>query len=152
MIPLNLPPCDIKLKRNEDGKLVIFDILRRKWFQLTPEEWVRQNFIHFLIEKKHYPAGLLANEVGININGTTRRCDTVLYDKIGMRPRLILEYKAPHVKITQEVFFQIASYNSLLRADYLIVSNGFHHYCCKINYEQNSYKFLQNIPNFEELD
>ena len=152
MIPLNLPPCDIKLKRNEDGKLVIFDILRRKWFHLTPEEWVRQNFIHFLIEKKHYPAGLLANEVGININGTTRRCDTVLYDKIGMRPRLILDYKAPHVKITQEVFFQIASYNSLLRADYLIVSNGFHHYCCKINYEQNSYKFLQNIPNFEELD
>ena len=152
MIPLNLPPSDIKLKKNEEGEVFVFDILRRKWLKLTPEEWVRQNFIHFLIEKKHYPAGLLANEVGININGTTRRCDTVLYDKIGMRPRLILEYKAPHVKITQEVFFQIASYNSLLRADYLIVSNGFHHYCCKINYEQNSYKFLQNIPNFEELD
>ena len=151
MSALNLPTFDTKITET-DGKRQIFDTLRRCYVALTPEEWVRQNFIHFLIEKKHYPAGLLANEVGININGTTRRCDTVLYDKIGMRPRLILEYKAPHVKITQEVFFQIASYNSLLRADYLIVSNGFHHYCCKINYEQNSYKFLQNIPNFEELD
>ena len=151
MIPLNLPPSDIKLKKNEEGEVFVFDILRRKWLKLTPEEWVRQHFTRFLIEHRHYPSGLLANEVGININGNIRRCDTVLYDKIGMRPRLILEYKAPHVEISQEVFYQIASYNSVLRADYLIVSNGLHHYCCKINYEQNSFEFLPEIPDFKDL-
>ena len=151
MIPLNLPPSDIKLKKNEEGEVFVFDILRRKWLKLTPEEWVRQHFTCFLIEHRHYPAGLLANEVGININGNIRRCDTVLYDKIGMRPRLILEYKAPHVEISQEVFYQIASYNSVLRADYLIVSNGLHHYCCKINYEQNSFEFLPQVPDFKDL-
>ena len=151
MIPLNLPPSDIKLKKNEEGEVFVFDILRRKWLKLTPEEWVRQHFTRFLIEHKHYPAGLLANEVGININGNLRRCDTILYDKVGMRPRLILEYKAPHVEISQEVFYQIASYNSVLRADYLIVSNGLHHYCCKINYEQNSFEFLPQVPDFKDL-
>ena len=150
MLALNLPAYDTKITTT-DGKRQIFDTLRRSYVALTPEEWVRQHFTRFLIEHRHYPAGLLANEVGININGNIRRCDTVLYDKIGMRPRLILEYKAPHVEISQEVFYQIASYNSVLRADYLIVSNGLHHYCCKINYEQNSFEFLPQVPDFKDL-
>ena len=104
MIPLNLPPFDIKLKKDAEGDILVHDFLRRKWLKLTPEEWVRQHFTHYLVEQKHYPAGLLANEVGININGNIRRCDTVLYDRQGMRPRVIVEYKAPYVNITQECF------------------------------------------------
>jgi hypothetical protein len=151
MIPLNLPPFDIKLKKDAEGDILVHDFLRRKWLKLTPEEWVRQHFTHYLVEQKHYPAGLLANEVGININGNIRRCDTVLYDRQGMRPRVIVEYKAPHVNITQEVFHQISSYNSVLRADYLIVSNGLHHYSCKLDYEKNSMRYLKEVPDFTEL-
>lgn len=151
MIPLNLPPFDIKLKKDAEGEILVYDFLRRKWLKLTPEEWVRQHFTHYLVEQKHYPAGLLANEVGININGNVRRCDTVLYDREGMRPRVIVEYKAPHVNITQEVFHQISSYNSVLRADYLFVSNGLHHYCCKLDYENNSMSYLKEVPDFKEL-
>ena len=151
MIPLNLPPFDIKLKKDAEGDILVHDFLRRKWLKLTPEEWVRQHFTHYLVEQKHFPAGLLANEVGININGNIRRCDTVLYDRQGMRPRVIVEYKAPHVCITQEVFHQISSYNSVLRADYLIVSNGLQHILCKVDFENRKYIFAEQWPKYNEL-
>lgn len=149
MSPLNLPSFAMKLSEVE-GKRCIFDVLRRKYVALTPEEWVRQHFTHFLLEEKGYPAGLLANEVQILLNGTKKRCDTVLFGK-DRRARMIVEYKAPSVEITQAVFDQITRYNMVLHVDYLIVSNGIRHFCCKIDYSTNTYRFLPAIPSFHEL-
>ncbi len=149
MLSLNLPKYETKISRTDD-KVRIYDSLRRRYIVLTPEEWVRQHFVHFLTEHKGYPAALLANEVTLRLNGMTRRCDTVLYDRT-VAPRMIIEYKAPHIPITQEVFDQICRYNMVLRVDYLIVSNGLSHYCCHIDYEQKSYTFLKDIPHYSEL-
>ena len=146
---LNLPPYEAKIQQS-NGKDQIFDDLRRCYVALTPEEWVRQHFVHMLIEHKGYPATLTANEVAISLNGMNRRCDTVVYDK-GLRPRAIIEYKAPSVKIDGKVFAQIARYNLVLRVDYLIVSNGLHHYCCKMDYDNNSYTFLNEIPAYTDI-
>ena len=146
---LNLPPYDIKVKKT-NGTTSILDILRRRFITLTPEEWVRQHFIHYLINYKGYPSALLANEVELTIGQKKLRCDSVLYTR-QLQPRMIIEYKAPSVQITQKVFNQIFAYNTLLHADYLVVSNGMSHYCCKIDYENKSYAFLKDIPKFSEL-
>ena len=146
---INLPPYEIKL-REQNGRRQIFDFLRRRYVSLTPEEWVRQHFVHFLIEQKGYPKGLLANEVEQKIGDKKLRCDTLLYNK-ELRPRMIIEYKAPEIAITQRVFNQITVYNFLLHVDYLIVSNGRQHYCCRMDYEKGEYSFLQNIPHYTEL-
>ena len=149
MLSLNLPPFDIKLQQR-DGKSFIFDPLRKKYIALTPEEWVRQHFVHFLTDFKGYPKGLLANEVQLNLNGTKKRCDTVLCNK-DLSARMIVEYKAPHVEITQAVFDQITRYNMVLKVEYLIVSNGLRHYCCRIDYNTMQYTFLPDIPAYTEL-
>ena len=146
MLSLNLPPYATKIALR-DGKNAIWDIIRRKYVALTPEEWVRQHFVHFLIEHKGYPVSLLANEVALTLNGTSRRCDTVLYDRT-LSPRMIIEYKAPHIPITQKVFDQISRYNLVFRVDYLIVSNGLSHYCCRMDYASNSYQFLAEVPEY----
>ena len=122
MLSLNLPSYEAKIVQR-NGKNVIFDTLRKRYVALTPEEWVRQHFVHFLTDYKGYPKGLLANEIQLNLNGTKKRCDTVLYDK-NLSAKLIVEYKAPHVEITQAVFDQITGYNMVLKVKYLIVSNG----------------------------
>ena len=106
--------------------------------------------MHFLIEHKGYPQSLMANEVQLKLNGMGRRCDTVVYDRT-LRPRVIVEYKAPSVSITQKVFEQICRYNMVLQVDYLIVSNGLAHYCCRIDYSTRSYTFLQEIPEYKDL-
>ena len=144
---LNLPGYEAKI-REKEGKREIFDRLRRCYVALTPEEWVRQHFVNMLIEHKGYPATLTANEVSITLNGMMRRCDTVVYDK-NLRPIAIVEYKAPTVKIDEKVFAQIARYNLVLKVDYLIVSNGLQHFCCKMDYEKNSYSFLREIPAYD---
>ena len=149
MLSLNLPPYATKIAVR-DGKNSIWDIIRRKYVALTPEEWVRQHFVQFLVEHKGYPVSLLANEVALVLNGTSRRCDTVLYDRT-LSPRMIMEYKAPHIPITQKVFDQISRYNLVFRVDYLIVSNGLSHYCCRMDYENHSYQFLSDIPEYGEL-
>lgn len=149
MLSLNLPPYDIKITERE-GKRQIFDPLRKSYVALTPEEWVRQHFVNYLLQYKGYPTSLTANEVGITLNGMSRRCDTVIYDK-SLKPRAIVEYKAPSVKITKEVFAQISRYNLVLRVDYLIISNGLQHYCCKMNYTNNSFTFMQDIPDYNTL-
>lgn len=150
MQQLNLPPFNIKVAERE-GQTTIYDFLRHRYIRLTPEEWVRQHFTHFLVEHKGYPTALLANEVTINVNGVARRCDSVLYKAAGGMPRMIIEYKAPHIHITQSVFQQIYSYNSVLRADYLIVSNGINHYCCHVDYDNMRVDFLKDIPYYIEL-
>lgn len=150
MQQLNLPPFNIKVAERE-GQTTIYDFLRHRYLRLTPEEWVRQHFTHFLVEHKGYPTALLANEVTIDVNGVARRCDSVLYKAAGGMPRMIIEYKAPHIHITQSVFQQIYSYNSVLRADYLIVSNGINHYCCHVDYDNMRVDLLKDIPNYIEL-
>ena len=149
MQQLNLPPYEIKI-RETDGRRTILDILRRKYVALTPEEWVRQHFVHFLIEQKGYPATLLANEVQLNVGNKLLRADAVLYGS-DLHPRMIIEYKAPTVSITQKVFDQISVYNMLLKVDYLAVSNGINHYVCKMNYENQKYFFLREIPEYKDL-
>lgn len=128
----------------------IYDRLRRRYVALTPEEWVRQHFVEFLISEKRYPASLMANEVGLSLNGTLRRCDTVVFDR-GGHPAVIVEYKAPTVVITQKVFDQIVRYNMVLKAGVLIVSNGLSHYCCRVDYKNRRVEFLADIPDFETL-
>ena len=149
MLALNLPSFAVKIQQR-NGKNLIFDPLRKNYVALTPEEWVRQHFTHFLTDHKGYPKGLLANEIQLDLNGTKKRCDTVLFNK-DLSARMIVEYKAPHIAITQAVFDQITRYNMVLKVDYLIVSNGINHYCCKIDYQSMSYSFLPDIPSYTDL-
>ena len=149
MLDLNLPPFDINVKKT-DGRLSVFDRLRRKFVTLTPEEWVRQNFINYLITEKGYPQALIANEIQINLNNQKRRCDSIVYDKT-ISPLVIVEYKSPDVEITQAVFDQIVRYNIVLKVKYLIVSNGLSHYCCRMDYSTQTFDYLADIPTYTEL-
>ena len=149
MIRLNLPQFDIKL-RVQEGRQQVLDPLRRRWVALTPEEWVRQHFVHWLISDLGYPTGLMANEVKLRIGQKELRADSVLYDR-ELHPRMIIEYKAPHITITQKVFNQITAYNMELHARYLVVSNGLTHYCVKLSDDGKKYLFLDHMPRFEEL-
>ena len=147
---LNLPRRNFNVKVTPQGNRVIFDRLRRRFVTLTPEEWVRQNFVEFLIADRGFPAGLMSNEMSLTQNSISRRCDTVVTDHHGS-PMVIVEYKAPSIKITQTVFDQICRYNMVLQAKYLIVSNGLQHYCCEIDYAHNSYSFLPDVPSYNAL-
>ena len=146
---LNLPPFEAKISEQAD-KITIWDPVRKIWTALTPEENVRQAFVAYLVNYKGYPISHIANEQGIELNGMSRRCDSVVYDKAG-QPKVIIEYKAPTVTISQKVFDQIARYNLVLHVDYLIVSNGLKHYCVKMDYEHHSYTFWGDIPEYKEI-
>ena len=149
MNELNLPSFDVKVKGTRE-KPEIFDFLRKRYVALTPEEWVRQHFTHWLVEHKGYPKGLLGNEIALKCGQKTLRCDSILYNKVA-EPQMIIEYKAPTVPVTQRVFNQISVYNLLLHVDYLVVSNGLQHYCCRMDYERQTYDFLQEIPDYDGL-
>lgn len=145
---LNLPDTPLRLRLNDGGQEV-FDPLRKKWVAFTPEEEVRQLFTAWLISHKGYPAGLTGNEISLKLNGMTRRCDTIIYDR-SLKPIAIVEYKAPTVNITQSTFDQIARYNMVIKARILIVSNGLAHYCCRFS-DNGNYEFLQQIPDYNEI-
>jgi len=147
MKKLNLPPYSFKIKSKEN-KLYIFDMLRKKNVVLTPEEWVRQNFIQYLIVEKKYPKSLIAIEKQLKINNLNKRTDILIFDKNG-KTNIIVECKAPNVKITQETFDQIARYNLGLNANYLIVTNGLQHYYCKMDHRLKKYNFLSDIPDYK---
>lgn len=149
MLKLNLPDSELKTTER-DGIIYVWDNLRNKYVKLTPEEEVRQRFISLLIKGKSYPRGLMMNEVAITLNGTSKRCDSVLYDH-NLNPVMIIEYKAPSVEITKAVFEQIYRYNIVLKVKYLMVSNGIKHYCCRIDYDSNKCIFLNHIPEYGEL-
>jgi hypothetical protein len=149
MQELNLPFTELKIKK-QDGKDYVFDRLRKQYVRLTPEEWVRQHFISFLIEHKHFPQSRLANEVGISLGNVKKRCDTVLYDSY-LQPLLIVEYKAPTVTISQETFDQIARYNMRLNVPWLMISNGVQHFCCRIDSSKGETVFLKEIPDYAEI-
>jgi hypothetical protein len=146
MTILNLPTYSFKIKSKEN-KLYIFDILRKKYVFLTPEEWVRQNFIQFLIIDKKYPKSLIAIEKQLKINNLIKRTDILVFDKNG-KPNIIVECKSPKIKITQDTFDQIARYNLKLTAKYLIVTNGLQHFYCKMDQQLMKYDFLQKIPDY----
>lgn len=148
MDKLNLPEYTFRTKV-ENGKRMIFDIIRKKYVVLTPEEWVRQNFIHYLLKEKKYPQSLMAVEKQIMVNGQTRRFDLLIYLRNG-QPLLIAEFKAPEVKITQEAFDQVVRYNMALRVERILVSNGLQHFACEVDYPNNSYKFLKEVPEYCE--
>ncbi len=149
MFPLNLPPINAKIK-HEEGKPFIFDPLRKKFVRLTPEEWVRQHFVAFLVNHKDYPAALIANETSITLNGMSRRCDSVVF-RSSLDPLVIVEYKAPRVPISKNTFMQANSYNQVLRVPYIIITNGLSHYCCHLDYTAMTVEFLRDIPFYKDL-
>ncbi|MCF8235760.1 MAG: type I restriction enzyme HsdR N-terminal domain-containing protein [Bacteroidales bacterium] len=149
MISLNLPKYDFKIRR-QGKQFEIFDAIRNKYVAMTPEEWVRQNFLQYLIWEKKFPKTLLSIERQLSLYQMSVRPDIVVYNNLG-KPRLIVECKAPDVKISQQTFNQIAKYNITLRVDYLIVTNGINHYCCNIDHQKKSYSFLQEIPLYDKL-
>lgn len=136
--------------RNNNGQTQIFDPIRHRWVVLTPEEWVRQNTLLYIIDTLEVPATRIANEVGITYNGLSRRCDSIIYDEYG-KPFVIVEYKRTDVTITQHTFDQIATYNLQLNVPYLIVSNGLQHILCKVDFENQKYIFAQQWPKYNEL-
>lgn len=140
---------EVKLRKIE-GKTEVFDLLRKKWLVLTPEEEVRQKCILFLLNEKGYPAGRLASEYGLKVNQLKRRADIVAFDNFG-HPLLIVECKAPSVKITQKTFDQIARYNLSLKVDYLVVTNGSQNYCCNLDFVAEKYRFLEQIPEYKSI-
>ncbi len=147
---LNLPHYSFRIKE-KTGKKLIFDDFRRRWVALTPEEWVRQNFTRYLVEIKHFPASLIAIERSLRINQHDFRTDIVLFSKSG-NPLVVVECKAPEVKITQQVFDQIARYNLELRVSFLIVTNGLTHYCCRFDQPQLLSAFLSEIPDYKDIE
>ncbi len=146
---LNLPTYSFRTRQTE-SKIQIFDEIRKKFLVLTPEEWVRQNFIRYLVEEKNFPASLMAIETGLKLNQNQFRADLLVYSK-GGNPLMIVEFKAPEVKITQKTFDQIARYNLTFMVPYLIVSNGLNHYCCKVDFDARNYQFYKDIPDFGDL-
>lgn len=149
MKKLNLPEYPVKFGKISD-KPSIFDPIRKRYIVFTPEEWVRQNFLLFLVNDKKFPSSLLAIEKKIVLNNLTKRCDIVAYNNKG-EALLIVECKAPNIDITQETFDQIARYNMKLKVKYLVVTNGMKHYCCFIDFENSVYHFMKEIPDYNEL-
>ena len=146
---LNLPSYEHRITK-EGNSVFIFDPVRKKKVVLTPEEWVRQNFIRYLLSEKGFPISRLALEMKIEVNGLSKRCDLVYYSIQGL-PQLIVECKASHIKLSQGTFDQAARYNMTLQVPYLVITNGMQHYCARIKYESNDYQFLTEVPDASEL-
>ncbi len=146
MQKLNLPEYKFRLSKKKD-KIYIFDEIRKKNIFLTPEEWVRQHVVQFLIKEQNYPKSLIAIEKEIKVNQLSKRFDILIFNSQGAH-ELIVECKAPKVKITQAVFDQIARYNLELNAKYLMLTNGLNHYYCKMDFDNKKYVFLKDCPKF----
>lgn len=147
-VQLNLPSFAIKIKE-ENGISYIFDQIRKKYLVLTPEEWVRQHLIHYLKNVKNYPGSLMKLEGGLKLNHLQKRSDILLFNKHGEKI-LLVECKAPSVKINQDTFDQIARYNFVHKVEWLLVSNGMQHFCCRIDYKKKTYSFVQELPDYTD--
>lgn len=147
MQDLNFPKFPFRFK-NSENKLSIFDVIRKKFVILQPEEWVRQHCVHYLMTVKNYPISLINVEKELKLNGLKKRYDIVIYNPDGTI-YLIVECKAPKIKIDQSTFDQIARYNMILKAEYLMLTNGLNHYYCLMDYQAEQYHFLQDIPNYK---
>ncbi len=149
MKTLNLPEYDFNLRRSGE-KQYIFDEIRRKYVLNTPEEWVRQHFIRYLVSEKGYPQSLISIEHEISLNRLTKRCDAVVFSRKG-EPLMILEFKAPDIPVSQHVFDQIVRYNQVLRVNFLLITNGLKHFCCRIDFQHKDHVFLDEIPDYDDL-
>lgn len=145
-VSLNLPAYPFRIKQ-ENNATYIFDEIRKRFLLLTPEEWVRQHLVQFLIRDKKYPKSLIKLEGGLKLNSLQKRSDILLFNSSGKKI-LLVECKAPSVKITQETFDQIARYNFIHRVQWLLVSNGLQHFCCEIDFEMKSYRFVEELPEY----
>ncbi|MDX1628267.1 MAG: type I restriction enzyme HsdR N-terminal domain-containing protein [Fulvivirga sp.] len=143
---LNLPKIDYKIRKKDDH-LEIFDIIRKKYIVLTPEEWVRQHFIHFLIIHLNYPKSLFKVESGLSYNKLHKRSDILIYNR-SMEPYMLVECKSFDVSMSQKGFNQLAIYNSQINAKYLVLTNGMKHYCCTYKADSRDFQFLNEIPGF----
>lgn len=144
-----LPLDDLKIVRR-NGVFKVFDPLRKNYYILTEEELVRQSFVSCMINSLGYPMSLMANEISIRLNETHKRCDTVVFSSEGL-PLMIIEYKAPSVGLSQEVFNQIVRYNMALKAHFLVVSNGYNSFYCKVDYNSHSIKLLEKMPFYKDI-
>ena len=147
MQALNFPTYQFRIKSSENTNY-IFDIIRKKYVVLTPEEWVRQHTVHFLINEKNFPKSLIAVEKQLKVNKLVKRFDVLVFNKEGL-PEIIVECKSPNIKISQDTFDQIARYNLKLNANKLVVTNGIQHYFCKLDHEEQQYIFLEEIPKYK---
>lgn len=147
--PLNLPPYPFKIT-DENGQLTLFDEIRKKNIIITPEEWVRQHFVQYLIKQKKYPKTLIKLEGGHKLHGKPKRSDIIVFNSAGEKI-LLVECKAPAITIDQKVFDQIARYNIVHKIALLAVTNGLQHYYCEIDFEKKSYKFIEELPNYLNL-
>jgi hypothetical protein len=147
MKQLQFPTYSFRFK-NSENKVAIFDEIRKKFIIISPEEWVRQHVVQFLLQDKKYPKSHINVEKLLKINNLTKRYDVVVFKPDG-NISILVECKAPEVKITQSTFDQIARYNMTLKAEYLMVTNGLNHYFCKMDYEKEKYDFLQELPEYQ---
>lgn len=147
MYQLNLPTFDYKLKK-VDGKVWIFDMIRKKYIVLTPEEWVRQHFIHHLINNFRYPKALLKVEGGLVYNQLQKRSDIIVFDRQG-KPWMVVECKSPALNLSENTLSQAAVYNSTLKAKFITVTNGIVHYCSSINWEEGKTNLLDSLPAYD---
>lgn len=149
LCPLNLPPYPFRITER-GGQFFVFDEIRKKTLLITPEEWVRQHFIQFLVAQKKYPKSLIQLEGGLKLHGQSKRSDILVFNSLGEKI-LLVECKAPSVKITQAVFDQIARYNIIHRVPLLAVTNGLQHFYCKINFDEEKYCYLKELPDYESF-
>jgi len=144
-----VPTYEFRIDEREDGR-VIYDPIRQTYVRLTPEEWVRQHFVQYLIQEQGVPAGLVSVEAGFRYQNQPRRADVIAHDRQG-EPLLLVECKAPRVTIGQDAFDQGAQYNLVLGAPFLVVTNGQTHYACAIDFETQHYQFLDDLPHYDAL-
>ncbi|WP_295667411.1 type I restriction enzyme HsdR N-terminal domain-containing protein [uncultured Mucilaginibacter sp.] len=149
LVPLQLPPYPFKIT-DQNGQLILFDPIRKKNIVITPEEWVRQHFVQYLINQKKYPKTLIKLEGGHKLNGMAKRSDIVVYNPAGEKI-LLVECKAPSVSIDQKVFDQIARYNMVHKVKVIAVTNGLQHYYCLIDFEAVNYKFIEELPTYAQM-
>jgi len=147
---LNLPLHPIKTRTTANGRTEVLDDFRKKYVLLTSEEWVRQQFLWYLVNEKKYPVSLISVEKGLTINRLPKRFDAIIYNKKGL-PVVLIEYKSHEISLSQKVFEQIAMYNLQLQVKFLIISNGLQHFCCIMDYEKQTFRFLEKIPAYSEL-
>lgn len=147
MQKLNFPSYSFRFK-NSENIVSIFDEIRKKFIVLTPEEWVRQHVVRFLLEEKKYPKSLINVEKVLTVNGLRKRYDVVVFNSDGSI-FILVECKAPEIKTAQATFDQIARYNMTLKAQYLMVTNGLNHYFCQMDFENEKYQFLRELPDYK---
>lgn len=151
MKELNLPAYSFSIKQDDNASSLIYDEIRRKYVHLSPEEWVRQHFIKYLVKEKEYPPGLIGVEVMFKMNRLVRRADILVYDRKG-EPAMIVECKAPAVRISAAVFDQIVEYNLKFRLKYIVVTNGLKHFACLTDPVKGKWAFLDTLPHYDLLN